>query len=141
MSIRNARVRDLPEIKKCNERNLPENYNTQTWKTLLSNRVRNSYVLIVADVIVGYIICDGTGIVSFAIDAPFRRRGYGKLLLDKVIDGRGEAGVAPITLHVRIGNAGARALYESRGFTVQSTIPSYYSNPIEDGVLYSFKAP
>ena len=138
--IRPARFKDLPDIKKCNERNLPENYDIDTWKTFLGGQIRNSYVLTnAADVIVGYIVCNGSDLLSFAIDDPYRHMGYGVLLLNRVIETCAQNEIPHIVLHVRCGNLNARALYEKSGFVIQSTVPSYYLNPVEDALQMKLK--
>ena len=138
--IRPARFKDLLDIKKCNERNLPENYDINTWKTFLGGQIRNSYVLTnAADVIVGYIVCNGSDLLSFAIDDPYRHMGYGVLLLNRVIETCAQNEIPHIVLHVRCGNLNARTLYEKSGFVIQSTVPSYYLNPVEDALQMKLK--
>jgi [ribosomal protein S18]-alanine N-acetyltransferase len=54
-------------------------------------------------------------------------------LLDRVQNTNGES----VFLEVRESNSAARSLYEKLGFEQTGRRKSYYSNPIEDAVLYS----
>ncbi|MFZ2586598.1 MAG: GNAT family N-acetyltransferase [Alphaproteobacteria bacterium] len=65
-----------------------------------------------------------------------RRHGHARALMNQLI---AHARVAPcpaITLEVRASNTPARALYESLGFSIQTTRKGYYANPVDDAVVY-----
>ena len=81
LSVRIATFEDLPDIKKCNERNLHENYDIDTVKEMIRGHLRNSYVLTDSTgVIVGYIMCSGSDLLSFAIDRQYKHVGYDVIL-------------------------------------------------------------
>ena len=44
-----------------------------------------------------------------------------------------------ILLEVRESNLAARRLYEKHGFRESGRRPKYYSNPIEDAILYTLR--
>lgn len=65
-----------------------------------------------------------------------QRRGVGKRLLDALFAAARETNSEAVFLEVRESNAPARRLYEKAGFHPQGRRKSYYSNPIEDAILY-----
>ena len=64
-----------------------------------------------------------------------RRKGLGTRLLKALLDSARETD-SPVFLEVRESNAAARALYEDAGFEQTGRRKSYYTNPLEDAVLY-----
>jgi [ribosomal protein S18]-alanine N-acetyltransferase len=81
---------------------------------------------------------DGEGVAeleSVAVEAGARRGGVGRALCGAVADWcRGE-GVAALELEVRMGSAGAIALYSGLGFVVVGRRVGYYREPVEDALL------
>ena len=63
-----------------------------------------------------------------------RRQGIANILISDLLSA---PDMEIIHLEVRASNHAARALYEKHGFRATGTRPRYYSNPVEDGVLYS----
>ena len=78
--------------------------------------------------------CDLENIV---VANSIRRHGLGSRLLQALISEVREQGAARIFLEVRQSNAGARTFYEKFGFALGGRRKSYYSNPVEDALLYS----
>ena len=95
------------------------------------------------DKVVGYSLCRKemvdhimTGIViSIAVDKDHRSRGIGEQLLRESTRAFRLAGLSMAGLVVRKGNIPALKLYEKLGYTTTLSLPSYYSNPDEDGLL------
>jgi ribosomal-protein-alanine N-acetyltransferase len=65
-----------------------------------------------------------------------QRQGIGKALLHAFIEAASEPDSQAVFLEVRESNWAARALYESAGFELTGQRKSYYSEPLEDAVLY-----
>lgn len=73
---------------------------------------------------------------NIVVAEEFRRRGIGRRLLTEFMEhARGQSGRA-IFLEVRESNQSARALYGRLGFEAAGVRKAYYSNPLEDAVLY-----
>jgi ribosomal-protein-alanine acetyltransferase len=91
--------------------------------------------------IVGYIVARQTAgelhINNVAIRDQYRRRGYGSLLLRRVIEEARKKSGTTAFLEVRSGNTAAQALYQKCGFKPIATRPKYYSDPQEDAVVMS----
>ncbi|MFZ0735256.1 MAG: ribosomal protein S18-alanine N-acetyltransferase [Candidatus Sulfotelmatobacter sp.] len=65
-----------------------------------------------------------------------RRQGIGGRLLDALVSAARETNSAAVFLEVRESNNAARRLYENSGFQQQGRRKSYYSNSMEDAILY-----
>lgn len=75
---------------------------------------------------------------NIAVSALERRRGLGRRLLLLLLDMAGRLALNRAVLEVRAGNVAARHLYEKTGFTVCGLRRLYYSEPVEDAVLYEY---
>jgi [ribosomal protein S18]-alanine N-acetyltransferase len=82
-------------------------------------------------------VVDQIHINNLAIHPLFRQRGLGRLLLARVLEEATALGAPHATLEVRRSNAPARRLYERAGFELVGVRSSYYTNPIEDGLILS----
>lgn len=91
--------------------------------------------------IVGYIVARETAgelhINNVAVRDQYRRRGYGALLLGRVLDEARRRQATAAFLEVRSGNSAAQALYQKCGFKAIATRPNYYTDPREDAVVMS----
>ena len=75
---------------------------------------------------------------NIAVSPGARRNGIGKQLLATLLASARETYAESVFLEVRASNQPARALYERAGFQQTGRRKSYYSNPVEDAVLYRF---
>jgi [ribosomal protein S18]-alanine N-acetyltransferase len=89
----------------------------------------------VAGYIVTSLVVDEAEIMNLAVAPAWRARGIGATLVDDAIAHATGSGAAVLYLEVRESNAGARALYHTRGFDVVGRRRGYYSNPAEDALL------
>ncbi len=64
------------------------------------------------------------------------RRGIGRSLLNALLQAARQSQSDAIFLEVRESNRPARAFYESSGFRDVGRRKAYYSNPVEDAILY-----
>ncbi len=67
-------------------------------------------------------------IYSLNVHPAYRRMGIGSLLMDTAFEFLKERGFRKITLEAGVNNTAARNLYESKGFSVDKTLRSYYKN-------------
>lgn len=75
---------------------------------------------------------------NIVVSPAARRRGLGLRLLDTLLTHAKETNGAPVFLEVRESNTAARSLYQKAGFRQTGRRKSYYTNPLEDAVLYSW---
>lgn len=78
---------------------------------------------------------DESELLNIAVDPSHRNRGMGGLLLDTAMDRCRSAGALEMWLEVRASNAGARTLYEARGFAAIGVRKRYYQAPREDAIV------
>jgi len=72
---------------------------------------------------------------NVAVREQYRRRGYGAMLLGRVLDEARRKRATAAFLEVRDGNSAAQALYQKCGFRPIAKRANYYSDPIEDAVV------
>ena len=86
-----------------------------------------------APTLCGYVLALVVGqeaeIANLAVASAARRRGIGRLLLDRIVDDLEHRGVESVFLEVRESNVAARALYASRGFQAVGRRPGYTGAP------------
>ncbi len=82
-----------------------------------------------------HVVADELMINDLAVDASFRREGFGRALLRNLVEGGRIRGCRRVSLEVRPSNAAARALYGSFGFEVVGRRPGYYADTGEDALL------
>ena len=94
------------------------------------------------EMFVGYLCCwilsDEIQLMKVAISPEYRRQGYGKYLLTKLLEYGLSENIKSIWLEVRESNMAARYLYRSCCFKDVGSRPSYYNNPTEDAILMTF---
>jgi [ribosomal protein S18]-alanine N-acetyltransferase len=89
--------------------------------------------------IVYWVVAGETEILNLAVSPRARRRGLGCTLVEHVIAKAREAGASRVLLEVREGNAAARGLYHSLGFTVTGVRRGYYQRENEDAILMELR--
>ncbi len=75
-------------------------------------------------------------IENVAVAAAWQHRGLGSQLVGALLQLAREAGADRLFLEVRESNQLARRLYERWAFVQAGRRKSYYSNPIEDALVY-----
>ena len=92
------------------------------------------------DVILGFVILRRMGdegeLFQIAVDNKHRRRGVADTLMESAADWAQNNGVDSIYLEVREGNEAAIALYEKHGFIKTGRRKGYYTEPVEDAMIY-----
>lgn len=80
-------------------------------------------------------VLDEGQILNIATHPDHRRRGYGKIVMDSILELARERSISFVTLEVRESNAAAIGLYESLGFYEVGRLKGYYDTPKEDGLI------
>ena len=70
-----------------------------------------------------------------AVHPQMRRRGFGRKLMEKMVEYAKSQGVADMTLDVRVNNEKALNLYKSCGFAEEGRRKDYYREPTEDAII------
>ena len=90
-----------------------------------------------------FVLLVGAGeahLLNLSVAAPMQRRGYGRFLLQEVIDQARRAVVTQMVLEVRPSNGAAQALYQSYGFRQIGVRRNYYPAAAgrEDALVLAF---
>ncbi len=89
---------------------------------------------------IGFLVMRTAGeqweIENLVVAEPARRRGTGTALVNAALVRARSAGAEAVTLEVRETNHAARSLYERLGFVPSGRRRAYYTNPVEDAILY-----
>ena len=95
--------------------------------------------------VVGYAvvwcILDQGEVANIAVAPTCRGRGWGRLLLDRMMRVAAGRGVRSLYLEVRISNHAARGLYAAAGFEQVGRRPRYYQDPVEDALVLRASLP
>ena len=83
------------------------------------------------------LVADQMEIITIAVANEYRRRGYAKLLMNKLISDAQSSNVASIFLEVRRSNVNAHNLYTSFGFVDVGVRRGYYKDNGEDAITMS----
>lgn len=84
-----------------------------------------------------YNVAGDMQIASFAVAPSYRRRGFGKELMDFILaKAREEADC--LSLEVRVSNLPAINLYKKSGFSVMCVRRGFYDNPPEDAYVMTY---
>ena len=88
------------------------------------------YVLELDNKVIGYIsatiIIDECNLIKIIVDNDYRKCGYGKMLLEYLIDKCKEMSIGKIYLEVREDNGVAKSFYQKNRFKRESIRPEYY---------------
>jgi len=84
-----------------------------------------------------WLIVDEAHVCTLAVDADWRGRGLGELLLVHLIEGATALDAALMTLEVRVSNLPAQALYGKYGFVSAGLRKGYYADNHEDALIMS----
>ena len=84
-----------------------------------------------------WLVADEGQITNVAVRQAYRRSGYGRMLVRRMIKEAFKSGMSEIFLEVRISNLAAIDLYRRLGFTVKGIRKGYYEDPVEDAYIMS----
>ncbi len=137
-NIRLMEKKDLDAVVGAERLCYPYPWSAELFRQELDNPLSTIDLLFINEQLAGYLcswlICGELHIHNVATLPAFRRRGVAARLIRYVIDRCPAAGLEKVLLEVRVGNAGAIALYRSFGFVDVVVRKKYYSDG-EDALL------
>ncbi len=80
-------------------------------------------------------------IINIAVAAEHRRRGVGRLFIERIVRLCRRRGVPLLWLRVRSSNRGARRFYRLMGFRERGRFQGYYEDPEEPAVIMAMDMP
>ena len=134
MMVRQAGEEDLGRIYSVMNGNLDEYFSPEVINFFMAQWPRRQFIAEdvfgnAAGAICGSRLDGGRASISlFAVDASFRRKGVGGMLLDSFRRRCFMDGFGLIQLEVRTTNADAISFYRRRGFSVSENLPHFYSD-------------
>ena len=97
------------------------------------------FVMLIDNIIIGYIyfsaVLDEAELLRIAIKDKFKSKGLSNLIMNTYLKYTGDK-ASSYFLEVRSNNYIARKLYEKYGYQSIATRKNYYSNPVDDAVIY-----
>ena len=138
--IREMNECDLPGILRLEVVSFPTPWTEWMFRAQLGfGDMAINLVLLDGNVIAGYTTAltahDEIHLLSIAVLPGSRRHGYGRALLDEVIERGMSRGGTRVFLEVREGNEGAMAFYSGVGFRVIGKRKKYYIDTGEDAFV------
>lgn len=142
IEIREMNLEDYEEIKDNFQKDFDEFWTASILKSELENNNSKYIVALENEEIVGFagiiILPDDTEITNIVTKKTKRKKGIGKLLLDKLINMTIEEKKAIISLEVNEKNTIAINLYKKFGFEEVGKRKKYY-NGIDDAIIMTKK--
>jgi ribosomal-protein-alanine N-acetyltransferase len=83
------------------------------------------------------VVLDEAELESVAVEQHWRKRGVGRALSEAAFAWVREARAVTLRLEARASNVGAQALYASLGLIPSGVRRAYYSDPVEDALLFT----
>ena len=142
MSIRPMQISDLPKVLEIEQDLFPSDaWTEQLFLSELAEvpSSRAVSVIEIADQIIGYASLRFVGregdVNTIAIAREFQGKGFGKLLLDWMLETAKLNGVKELFLDVRADNQAAIGLYQKEGFDQIDIRRKYYDHKIDALVM------
>lgn len=141
VSVRDAVGTDLVSIAAIERASFGDPWTRGMFGSHLVSEGGNCFLVAEDDdgIVVGFAITrtvsEESELLNIAVDPAHRKRGIGAQLLDTVMEHCKSAGALEMWLEVRASNAGARTLYDARGFTAIGVRKRYYEAPREDAIV------
>ena len=137
--------RYLDQILEIENRSFISPWSAHAFKSELSNPVSFLWALMADEVLSGYIcfwVFDSEiQLVNIAVHTDKRGQGFGRLLMDSIIETGVSKGIKSIWLEVRPSNGSAMSLYDKLGFEEIGRRKRYYSDTGEDAIVMALALP
>lgn len=138
MSIRTMREDDLDAVVELERRCQAAAWSARLFQEELANPLSTVDLLRIGTALAGYLcswqVCGELHILNVVIAPELRRRGLAASLLRHVLQRARRDGCTRAFLEVRVGNAGAIALYRAFGFRPTGQRRGYYADG-EDALI------
>lgn len=141
MEIRNLLATDITEVCEVERQCFSTPWGEEDYTAALNSTTSLVLVAVEQGTVIGFAsvenVCGDASISRIAVLPQHRRQGVAVALLTELNTVAKEQNFNYITLEVRESNTPARRLYEKFEFTQFAPRKNYYSNPTEDGVVYT----
>lgn len=140
MIIRKAELADIARLVELSaDAHTTSQWNAQQFLRLINASEKLCLVADEEEKVYGFAIAgiaaDEMEIENILVAETHRLRGWGRELLQRLLDQAHERGIKKVFLEVRESNLPAIMLYRSFGFSESGRRKDYYSNPTEDALM------
>ncbi len=137
--IKKMGVDDVDEVVEIENQSFSDPWKKEFFLDEISNALAYPLVAKLNQNVVGYaclwIFLGELQIANIAVAPPFRKKGIGKKIMEKIISYAELNFLKRITLDVRESNKEAINLYNKFGFKIIGKRKSYYRFPVEDSLI------
>ncbi len=138
VEIHKLENRFLEEIDLIEKDSFKEPWSKEAYEKEITNPLATYRVITVNDEVVAYggfwKIVDEGDINNIAVKKEFRGKGYGRMLMNALINEAKKQQIKAMTLEVRVSNINAISLYKKLGFTEAGIRKKYYPD-FEDALI------
>lgn len=138
-AVRRLRESDLGAVLAIEAASFSMPWSRHSFRNLLGRSDADLWAAVTVSSLVGYAVVWYAGedaeLGNLAVAPEWRRRGLGRMLLDRVIESVLDRGSLRLFLEVRRSNTAAQALYEEYGFKPAGLRRRYYRAPVEDATV------
>lgn len=130
----------IPEVVRIENDSFSTPWSATIFVRALRDEKTRTIVALLEGRVVGYavfwVVGDFAELGDIAVEERCRQRGVGEMLVSTVIDTCAVLGVRSLFLEVRESNRPARKLYEKKNFSEITRRRGYYTNPVEDALVF-----
>ncbi len=130
---------DLEEVARLEKLCFSDPWSKRSFQGELKHRFSIPLVVKSGTRVIGYTclwhIDDQMEIANFTISPEFRRKGIGKIMMERVLLEARKRGCFSVMLSVRESNVAALNLYAKAGFVEVERRKNYYRLPTEDAII------
>ncbi|WP_367036640.1 ribosomal protein S18-alanine N-acetyltransferase [Rossellomorea marisflavi] len=140
MEIRFMTVDDVDAVMEIEEQSFTVPWSRESFISEMEENHLSMYIVIEDEGrIAGYcgvwMVVDEAHITNVAVLPSHRGKGYGELLMRKIMEMTIESGARVMTLEARVSNVPAQSLYRKLGFQNGGIRKRYYSDNQEDALV------
>lgn len=129
----------IPVLLDAEREAYPDPWSERMFRQETESSISHFWVAYVRDLLVGYggfwYVVDEAHITKVTVLADYRRHGYGRALVERLLEEARRVGARTARLEVREQNNVARKLYESVGFEATGLRRGYYAKTGEPAVV------
>jgi len=137
--IRQMKLEDIPGIIDIEVQCFPIPWTHHAFRLEMRNKLAVYQVAAVGRKIAAYggmwLIIDEAHITNVAVHPQYQRQGFGRKIMEALIDEARQRSIQQMTLEVRKSNEAAIRLYKRMGFLVSGIRPGYYQDNGEDAII------
>ena len=138
ITIKKAEQCHVPQIAEIERVSIPQPWSEAAFTSALADEKAVTLAAFCGDILCGFItgvyLLDTADIYSVAVSSEYRKKGVGKLLLEKFFFALPDE-VNTVCLEVRESNIPAINLYEKLGFERVGLRKNFYQSPRENAIL------